>query len=126
MAEPTETQDIYRTLDLSLRVGEVLLSAGAGAADVSATILSVARACGLRGAFADVTFTGLTLTHQPRFDAAPAILSRQVQYRVIDYEESPWSTTWSTTSCSGRSAATRRATGWPGSSPRVTGCPGGA
>ena len=87
MAEQTDTQDIYRTLDLSLRIGEVLLSCGAGAADVSATMLSVARACGLRGAVADVTFTGLTLTHQPRFDAAPAILSRQVQYRAIDYED---------------------------------------
>ena len=45
----TPTKDIYKTLDLSLRVGEVLLSSGAGAADVSATMLNVAHACGLRG-----------------------------------------------------------------------------
>ena len=49
--------DTYRTLDLALRIGEMLLSAGAGAADVAATMLNVANACGLRGSTADVTFT---------------------------------------------------------------------
>ena len=38
----TDSRDIYETLDLALRVGEVVLSSGAGAADVGATMLSVA------------------------------------------------------------------------------------
>ena len=43
MAEIKDTErDIYKTLDLSLRIGEVLLSSGAGAADVGATMLNVA------------------------------------------------------------------------------------
>ena len=33
--------EVYESLDLALRIGEVLLSSGAGAADVSATMLAV-------------------------------------------------------------------------------------
>ena len=36
--------DTYKTLDLALRIGEMLLSSGAGAADVNATMSSVAHA----------------------------------------------------------------------------------
>jgi uncharacterized membrane protein YjjP (DUF1212 family) len=57
MAESKDSRDVYKTLDLGLRIGEMLLSSGAGAADVSATMQNVAIACGLRGATADVTFT---------------------------------------------------------------------
>ena len=42
-----ETRDIYKTLDLCLRIGEVLLSSGAGAADVAATMLVAALLLGL-------------------------------------------------------------------------------
>ncbi len=55
-----ESRQINKTLDLALRVGEMLLSSGAGAADVNATIWSVVHACGLRGVEVDVTFTALT------------------------------------------------------------------
>src|SRR5262245_23720100 len=64
----SETNEIYQTLDLSLRVGEILLSSGAGAADVAAQMLNVARACGLRGVSADVTFTQLAMSHQAHPD----------------------------------------------------------
>ena len=40
--------EVYESLDLALRIGEVLLSSGAGAADVSATMLAVTYACGVR------------------------------------------------------------------------------
>jgi uncharacterized membrane protein YjjP (DUF1212 family) len=92
MANGTDTmsntnRDIYKTLDLALRVGEVLLASGAGAADVGATMLSVARACGLRGATADVTFTELAMSHQISFDDPALIQIRQVRQREIDYED---------------------------------------
>ena len=41
-----ETRELNLTLDFCLRVGELLLSSGAGAADVAATMLSLARSLG--------------------------------------------------------------------------------
>lgn len=88
MADTKETsRDIYKTLDLALRVGEVLLSSGAGAADVGATMLNVALGCGLRGSTADVTFTELAMSHQTSFDEPAMIQIRQVRHREIDYED---------------------------------------
>jgi len=80
-------RDIYKTLDLSLRIGEMLLSSGAGAADVGATMLNVAHGCGLRGVTADVTFTELAMSHQPGYDEPAMIQIRQVRHREIDYED---------------------------------------
>jgi uncharacterized membrane protein YjjP (DUF1212 family) len=84
MAESTET---YKTLDLALRIGEMLLSSGAGAADVTATMWSVAHACGIRNVEVDVTFTTLTLSHQPSIDEPALIQTRHVRHRDIDYED---------------------------------------
>jgi uncharacterized membrane protein YjjP (DUF1212 family) len=82
-----DRRDIHETLDLALRIGEVLLSSGAGAADVTATMLSVTHACGLRAVTADVTFTNLSLHHQAKVDGPPAIQMRGVTHREIDYED---------------------------------------
>ena len=79
--------DTYRSLDLALRIGEVLLSSGAGAADVAAGMLAVARATGLRHVTADVTFTQLTLTEQPDGEVPALVQQRRVTYRTIDYED---------------------------------------
>ena len=87
MGRVTETRDIYKTLDLALRIGEVLLSSGAGAADVAATMLSVAHAAGLRGVDVVVTFTALSMSHQPSYDEPAMIQSRNVKHRDIDYED---------------------------------------
>jgi uncharacterized membrane protein YjjP (DUF1212 family) len=82
-----ENREIYKTLDLALRVGEVLLSSGAGAADVTATMWSVVHACGLRGVDIDVTFTVLTMSHQASHDEPALIQVRHVRHRDIDYED---------------------------------------
>lgn len=82
-----ENREIYKTLDLALRVGEVLLSSGAGAADVTATMWSVVRACGLRGVEIDVTFTVLTMSHQASYDEPALIQVRHIRHRDIDYED---------------------------------------
>ena len=86
MAEK-DSRDVYKTLDLGLRIGEVLLSSGAGAADVGATMLNVAAGCGLRGATADVTFTELAMSHQNGFEDPALIQIRHVRHREIDYED---------------------------------------
>ncbi|MFC5265966.1 threonine/serine exporter ThrE family protein [Kribbella qitaiheensis] len=81
----TERREVYETLDLALRIGEVLLSSGAGAADVTVTMLAVTRACGVRNVTADVTFVDLTLHHQPTSDEPAAIQVRRVTRRPVDY-----------------------------------------
>ena len=80
-----ETNETYRTMDLALRIGELLLSSGAGAADVAAQMDNVATACGLRGSNSDVTFTELAMSHQVRSDEPALIQLRQVRYRQVDF-----------------------------------------
>lgn len=87
MGPVPETREIYKTLDLCLRIGEVLLASGAGAADVTATMLSVAHGLGLRNADVDVTFTALSMSYQTSFDEPALIQVRNVRHRDIDYED---------------------------------------
>jgi uncharacterized membrane protein YjjP (DUF1212 family) len=87
MGVVAETREIYKTLDLALRIGEVLLSSGAGAADVTATMLSITHGLGLRNADVDVTFTALTMTYQTSFDEPALVQVRNVRHREIDYED---------------------------------------
>ena len=68
MGTVSETRDIQRSLDLALRVGEMLLSNGAGAADVTATMSSITQFLGLRNVLVDVTFTTLTLSYEAGVD----------------------------------------------------------
>jgi uncharacterized membrane protein YjjP (DUF1212 family) len=72
-------------MDLALRIGELLLSSGAGAGDVSAAMNNVAWACGLRGYNTDVTFTALTMSQQSSSEEPAMIQIRQVRYREVDY-----------------------------------------
>lgn len=82
-----DTQDVQRTLDLTLRLGEMLLSNGAGAADVAATMSSVTHFLGLRHTLIDVTFTTLTLSHQESADDLPVVMRRHVTHREVDYAD---------------------------------------
>src|SRR4051794_3476993 len=82
-----ERSEVYESLDLALRIGEVLLSSGAGAADVTATMLAVTHACGVRHVSADVTFVDLTLRHQPSSDEPAAIQVRRGVRRPVDYAD---------------------------------------
>lgn len=87
-AEQAErAREIALTMDLCLRIGEMLLSSGAGAADVTATMRSVADHLGLRSAEIDVTFTALSMSHQRSSDDVPTLMVRHVQQRDIDYED---------------------------------------
>ena len=84
-ADNPDTREVTATMDLALRIGEVLLSSGAGASDVSAAMNNVARSCGLRRFTADVMFTELTMSVQTSAEAPPVIQIRQVRYREVDY-----------------------------------------
>ena len=71
----------------TLRCGSARSSCrpGAGAADVTATMLAVTRACGVRDVSADVTFVDLSLHHQPAVDQPAAVRMRRVTQRQVDY-----------------------------------------
>src|SRR5690349_5318611 len=76
-----------RIMDLALRVGEMLLSNGAGAADVSVTMASIAHHLGLRGVHVDVTHISLTMVYDQQLDEPPLVLRRNVVQRETDFED---------------------------------------
>ncbi|MEX0429041.1 threonine/serine exporter ThrE family protein [Nocardioides sp. DS6] len=81
-----DARDVNLTLDFCLRVGELLLSSGAGAADVAASMRSLSRHLGLRNAEIDVTYINLSMQYQPDPEEMPVLVTRQVQIRAIDYD----------------------------------------
>ena len=84
-APPPQPAEAHRVLDLALRAGEVLLSGGAGASDVTATCVAIAEACGLERVQCDITFTSISVAWQPSIDDAPVAGMRLVQSRALDY-----------------------------------------
>lgn len=82
-----DSRTLAQTLDLALRVGEVLLSSGAGAADVTATMRVIAQAYGVRHPTVDVTFTQLAMSASCGPDEPPVLQMRGVTQREIDYED---------------------------------------
>lgn len=87
MALVVETRELNLTLDLCLRIGELLLDSGAGAADVTVAMRSVADHLGLRRADIDVTFTSLSMSWQADPADPPVLMVRRVKQREIDYED---------------------------------------
>jgi uncharacterized membrane protein YjjP (DUF1212 family) len=87
MAPMPEARELHLTLDFCLRVGELLLSSGAGAADVTATMQALAWQYGVRHPDVDVTFTSLSMSYQQDPEEPSAVLIRQVKQREIDYED---------------------------------------
>jgi hypothetical protein len=76
---------VHLVLDLSLRIGELELSGGAGAADVTATMLAVIRAYSLPHCEVDVIFTSITATCHRGVEVSPVTTSRVVRFRTLDY-----------------------------------------
>ena len=82
-----EARELNLTLDFCLRVGELLLANGAGAADVTATMQALAWQYGVRNPEVDVTFTSVSMSHQFDPEEPSVVLIRQVKQREIDYED---------------------------------------
>ncbi len=76
---------VGRVLDLTLRIGELLLAGGEGAEDVEAAMFAVARSYGLDRCEPTVTFTMLSITHQPSLVGYPVSANRTVRRRGTDY-----------------------------------------
>ncbi|WP_307821528.1 threonine/serine ThrE exporter family protein [Streptomyces coffeae] len=76
---------VPRVLDLTLRIGELLLAGGEGAEDVEAAMFGVAHAYGLDRCEPTVTFTLLSVSYQPSLVDDPVTASRTVRRRATDY-----------------------------------------
>ncbi|MFD7707499.1 threonine/serine exporter ThrE family protein [Streptomyces sp. NPDC059785] len=76
---------VPRVMDLTLRIGELLLAGGEGAEDVEAAMFAVCRSYGLDRCEPTVTFTLLSITHQPSLVDDPVTASRTVRRRGTDY-----------------------------------------
>ncbi|GAA4409741.1 threonine/serine exporter family protein [Fodinibacter luteus] len=83
----SERREVHTSLDLALRIGEMLLASGASAADVTSGMLAVTHACGVHNVSGDVTFIDLTLRHQPNVEEPVVIQVRRVARRHPDYAE---------------------------------------
>jgi uncharacterized membrane protein YjjP (DUF1212 family) len=86
VSSPTPATDsAHLALDLALRAGDLLLSGGASAAEVTATCIAVARAGGLHRVECDITFTSITVSAYPWDGTRPINGLRLVQHRELDY-----------------------------------------
>ncbi|MET7594623.1 threonine/serine ThrE exporter family protein [Streptomyces sp. NPDC004082] len=88
--EPVQKEDeagpaVPRVLDLTLRIGELLLAGGEGAEDVEAAMFAVCRSYGLDRCEPNVTFTLLSISYQPSLVDDPVTASRTVRRRGTDY-----------------------------------------
>ena len=76
---------VLRVLDLALRVGEVQLATGAGAAVAHDTMLAIATAYGLPVCDVDIAFSTITMCCHRGNEAGPVTTMRNVRYRTQDY-----------------------------------------
>lgn len=88
-AAPRHTEEggpaVPRVLDLTLRIGELLLAGGEGAEDVEAAMFAVCRSYGLDRCEPTVTFTLLSISYQPSLVEDPVTATRTVRRRGTDY-----------------------------------------
>ncbi len=76
---------VYAVLDLAMRAGDLLLSAGMSGTDVTATMLSIARAYGFAEVQVDVTFTSISASYYPAPEVPPITYTRVVRPGDVDY-----------------------------------------
>ena len=74
-------------LDLTMRLAEVIFTAGAGAEDATAAMIALTRAYGLKGTDANITHTIITLTQEDPATHESITRSRNVKYRTLDYSK---------------------------------------
>ncbi len=87
MIKPAMVDDatVHLVVDLALRTGEAQLACGAGAADVTATMLAITEAYGLPQCEVDVIFTSITVCCRRGVEASPVTTTRVVRFRSLDY-----------------------------------------
>jgi uncharacterized membrane protein YjjP (DUF1212 family) len=74
-----------QALELTLRVGDVLLTAGMSANDVVVEMLRITEAYGLKRVHLDVTFISIVVTYYAAPTSVPMTMVRTVQPDVLDF-----------------------------------------
>jgi uncharacterized membrane protein YjjP (DUF1212 family) len=82
---PEMNAHVRGVLDLTMRLAEVIFTAGAGAEDATAAMEAITRAYGLKGTEADITHTIITLTHESPATHESIQRRRNVKYRSLNY-----------------------------------------
>jgi uncharacterized membrane protein YjjP (DUF1212 family) len=87
---PAGTEDgppanAHTVLDLAMRVGDALLTAGMSANDVVVLMLRITRAYGMRRVHVDLTYTSISASYYPDSGGPPTTSLRIVQGEVVDY-----------------------------------------
>ncbi|MGH4014013.1 MAG: threonine/serine ThrE exporter family protein [Pseudonocardiaceae bacterium] len=83
--EVVDDTTVHLVVDLALRIGEAQLAGGAGAADVTRTMLAVTESYGLPQCEVDVIFTSITVCCRRGVEASPVTATRVVRFRSLDY-----------------------------------------
>ena len=83
-ADGVDQRTARAVIDLAMRMGETLLSTGASASDVVATVLRLTDAYGLRSVHVDVTFTSISVSYHRGPDADPMTVMRGIKVRSTD------------------------------------------
>ena len=83
-ADGVDQRTARAVIDLAMRVGETLLSTGASASDVVATVLRLTDAYGLGSVHVDVTFTSISVSYHRGPDADPMTVMRAIKVRSTD------------------------------------------
>lgn len=84
-AERISHRHAREVIDLCLRTGEAMISAGASAADVVATVLRIGESYGIRSIHVDVAFTSITISMHRGIYEDPISVMRIVRTRTTDY-----------------------------------------
>lgn len=82
---PTDSTRLHAVFDLAMRIGEGLLTNGAAASEVTATVLRVTSSSGLRNVSVQVTFNEVTISYLADESATPFTRVRSASYRVQDF-----------------------------------------
>ena len=82
---PTDSVRLHAVFDLAMRIGEGLLTNGAAASEVTATVLRVTSSSGLRNVSVQVTFNEVTISYLADESATPFTRVRSASERVQDF-----------------------------------------
>jgi uncharacterized membrane protein YjjP (DUF1212 family) len=89
--KPTAPQAVepnaHSVLDLAMRIGDAMLSAGMSANDVVVLMLRITTAYGLDRVHVDVTFTAISASYRPGNGLAPVTAIRVVHPDLVDYSK---------------------------------------
>jgi uncharacterized membrane protein YjjP (DUF1212 family)/uncharacterized membrane protein YjjB (DUF3815 family) len=82
---PTDSARLHAIFDLAMRIAEGLLTNGAAASEVTATVLRVTSSSGLRNVSVQVTFSEVTISYLADEASTPFTRVRNANDRVQDF-----------------------------------------